>query len=80
MLLLRFDGVLLFRFATRQFLALLFQLPPRFTRLEPLQMQSLSCRLLAAEALRACLADEGHQAGGTAGIFSLFHFSIVQHP
>ena len=34
-LLLRFDGVLLFRFDTRQFLALLFQLPPRFTRLEP---------------------------------------------
>ena len=28
-------GVLLLRFATRQFVALLFQLPPRFTRLEP---------------------------------------------
>lgn len=34
-LLLRFPGVFLLRFAERQFLALLFQLPPRFTRLEP---------------------------------------------
>ena len=33
-LLLRFDGVLL-RFAERQFCALLFQLPPRFTRFWP---------------------------------------------
>ena len=35
MLLFRFDGVLLFRFAERQFDAVLFQLPPRFTRFEP---------------------------------------------
>lgn len=35
-LLLRLPGVLLLRFATRQFLALLFQLPPRFTRFDPL--------------------------------------------
>ena len=35
MLLFRLSGVLLLRFDTRQFLALLFQLPPRFTRLEP---------------------------------------------
>ncbi len=35
MLLLRLPGVLLFRFAARRFLALLFQLPPRFTRLAP---------------------------------------------
>ena len=35
MLLLRFVGVLLLRLAARQFCALLFQLPPRFTRLEP---------------------------------------------
>ncbi len=34
-LLLRLSGVLLFRFAERQFFALLFQLPPRFTRSEP---------------------------------------------
>lgn len=35
LLLFVFDGVLLFRLATRQFVALLFQLPPRRTRLEP---------------------------------------------
>jgi hypothetical protein len=34
-LLFRFDGWFLFRFADRQFLAVLFQLPPRFTRFEP---------------------------------------------
>jgi len=34
MLLFRFDGLLLFRFAERQFLALLFQLPPRIIRFE----------------------------------------------
>ena len=35
MLLLLFVGLLLFRYAARQLIALLFQLPPRFTRLEP---------------------------------------------
>jgi hypothetical protein len=35
MLLFLFDGLLLFRFAERKFSALLFQEPPRFTRLEP---------------------------------------------
>lgn len=35
MLLLRLPGALLLRFADRTFLALLFQLPPRFTRFEP---------------------------------------------
>ena len=34
MLLFRFDGLLLLRFAERQFWALLFQLPPRMTRFE----------------------------------------------
>ena len=33
-LLFRLSGVFQFRFADRQFLALLFQLPPRFTRFE----------------------------------------------
>ena len=37
LLLLRFSGVLLLRFATRQLSALLFQLPPRSTRFEPLR-------------------------------------------
>ena len=35
LLLFSFDGLLLFRFETRQFLELLFQLPPRSTRLSP---------------------------------------------
>ena len=35
MLLLRLPGVFLLRFAERQFLALLFQLPPRLTRFSP---------------------------------------------
>jgi hypothetical protein len=34
-LLLRLPGSFLLRFAVRQFVAELFQLPPRFTRLEP---------------------------------------------
>ena len=34
-LLFRFDGLFLLRLAERQFLASLFQLPPRFTRFEP---------------------------------------------
>lgn len=34
-LLFRFVGVFLLRFAERQLFALLFQLPPRMTRLEP---------------------------------------------
>jgi len=36
MLLLLLFGLLLLRFATRQLLALLFQLPPRFTRFDQL--------------------------------------------
>ena len=35
MLLFLFVGLLLLRFAVRQLFALLFQLPPRFTRFEP---------------------------------------------
>ena len=35
MLLFLLDGLLLLRFADRQFLPLLFQLPPRITRFEP---------------------------------------------
>jgi hypothetical protein len=34
-LLFRFDGSFLLRFADRQFLAVLFQPPPRITRFEP---------------------------------------------
>jgi len=45
-LLFRFDGVLLFRFAERQFDAVLFQLPPRFTRFEPDTVPSPRARIL----------------------------------
>ena len=41
MLLLRFDGSFLLRFADWQFAASLFQLPPRFTRFEPLRFVHL---------------------------------------
>ncbi|GEM_PF-4958004 len=44
MLLFRFDGVLLFRFAERQFDAVLFQLPPRFTRFDPESTSSPSAQ------------------------------------
>jgi hypothetical protein len=37
-LLFRFDGSFLLRFADRQFLAVLFQPPPRLTRYEPLRI------------------------------------------
>ena len=40
-LLLRFDGSLLLRFADRQLSGLFLQLPPRFTRLEPLDRSPL---------------------------------------
>lgn len=42
LLLFLLSGLLLLRLATRQFLALLFQLPPRRTRLEP---SSYGCTL-----------------------------------
>ncbi len=35
MLLFSLSGLLLLRFVTRQLIALLLQLPPRFTRFEP---------------------------------------------
>lgn len=42
-LLFRFVGLFLLRFADRQFLAVLFQLPPRFTRFEPYRPSTASC-------------------------------------
>lgn len=49
LLLLRFDGVLLLRFDTRQFLALLFQLPPRKTRLLLLTTYRISSTYLCSQ-------------------------------
>ena len=66
-----FDGVLLLRFDTRQFLALLFQLPPRFTRLEPLLTHSLPLHDCLAEALCGGFVDKSEQAAGPHGEFLL---------
>jgi len=48
-LLLRLSGALLLRFAARQFLALLFQLPPRRTRLFDFALPPSSSALSPAE-------------------------------
>lgn len=79
MLLLRLPGSLLFRFADRQFLALLFQLPPRFTRLEPTLLRRMSKNFLTSKklklhflishfALQRCRV--GRSAGGSARLAS----------
>lgn len=52
-LLLRLSGLLLFRFDTRQLTALLFQLPPRFTRLEPSPHKPVSFWRLPRHVLRS---------------------------
>ena len=54
MLLLRLEGSLLLRFAERQFLPLLFQLPPRRTRFDPITITLLSLieDLIFAETLQ----------------------------
>ncbi len=58
-LLLRFVGVLLLRFATRQFSGLLFQLPPRFTRLVPNSKCPLkSQKYTFSEILGICLENK----------------------
>ena len=48
MLLFRFDGSLLLRYAERQFDAVLFQLPPRFTRFEPESAPSPPAQILSS--------------------------------
>lgn len=52
-LLFRFDGVFLFRIADRQFLAEFLQLPPRFTRFEPVIAHRKRCN----SAVRNCQLD-----------------------
>ena len=62
LLLLRLSGLLLLRFETRQFLALLFQLPPRSTRLEPpsdchlchYRATKIVCRGLVYKGIKGC--------------------------
>jgi len=63
MLLLALSGLLLLRMATRQLLALLFQLPPRFTRFEPYEQNPLkNCRFPIVD-FRLPLSVSGGQAG-----------------
>ena len=70
-LLLRLSGVLLLRFDTRQFLALLFQLPPRFTRLEPYGVCSFLPRHLVHKIRCRRLVYECQQTRSPFGIFFL---------
>ncbi len=65
MLLFVFDGLFLLRFAERQFLALLFQLPPRFTRFEPVYASQKpgSCCKVSPQALCSAVCDCGNEAG-----------------
>jgi hypothetical protein len=51
-LLLRFPGSFLLRFADRQFLAGLFQLPPRFTRFEPPSDKTPRCFQALSDRMR----------------------------
>jgi len=53
MLLLVLPGLLLLRLAQRALLALLFQLPPRITRLEPVGIRPKSFDHIASEAAAA---------------------------
>lgn len=66
MLLFVLSGLLLLRFAERQLLRLLFQLPPRLTRFEPLQPLPLrggKPRPPQSHRIRMC--NVTHQTGGT---------------
>jgi len=61
MLLFLLSGLLLLRFADRQFLALLFQLPPRITRFEPVGQHPKSMQYLPPPRLAAGWQGERHQ-------------------
>ena len=61
MLLFRLFGLLLLRFATRQLIALLFQLPPRFTRFEPDGCHPKSLENVSAKSPTVRLHDKRQQ-------------------
>jgi len=61
MLLFRLSGLLLLRFADRQFLALLFQLPPRITRFEPVGHHPKSLQHVPPPGPAAGRQGERHQ-------------------
>ena len=65
MLLFLLSGLLLLRLADRQFFALLFQLPPRFTRFEPFRPSSearIFNKKTFSESLCVCVGDVRHHA------------------
>ena len=61
MLLFRFVGLLLLRCADRQLFALLFQLPPRITRFEPVGRHPKSFHDMQSPVPTAARQREGHQ-------------------
>ena len=67
MLLLALFGLLLLRLADRQLLALLFQLPPRFTRFEPYgrnpkEFKIVDLRLSIADGFSCGCSESSHSA------------------
>ncbi|HNT52006.1 MAG TPA: hypothetical protein PKH19_01290, partial [Candidatus Syntrophosphaera sp.] len=76
MLLLLLFGLLLLRFATRQLLALLFQLPPRFTRFDPLL---LSLPQIMAQFLQA-RSGIGNSAEGDHALHRPVQFGFPDQP
>jgi hypothetical protein len=77
MLLFVFDGLFLLRFAERQFLALLFQLPPRFTRFEPVcaSLKTTGSDQVAAQTQCATVRHRSKKRGCT-----ILEFSVVEPP
>lgn len=76
-LLLLLSGLLLLRFDTRQFLALLFQLPPRFTRLEPF-LRFYPFQYSSTHFLCVCIINERHQRQNMQLIFFFAPYIIQQ--
>ncbi len=62
MLLLALSGLLLFRLAQRALLALLFQLPPRSTRLEPVGLRPKSFHDVSSKPSTAARQSKGDQS------------------
>ncbi len=74
---MRFDGVLLLQFAERQFLALLFHPPPRFTRFEPLDyVPCITTLLNATESARLMNASSGNTMSGCTILFAMAIFLL----
>lgn len=76
-----FDGVLLFRRLTGHQSVSLFQLPPRFTRLELWRIYSLTVPGQVPPVARSVgMADEGVEAGGPHGVLPFGYAACGQAP